>query len=118
MADMLDVRDLHAYYGSSHILHGINLRIPEGGSVGLLGRNGAGKSTLLKSIMHLGPRKAGQVQFRDQNITHTPAHKIAKLGIGFVHEDLRIYPDVTVLENLELGAQSSGKRDSVPIGQI
>ncbi|HEX2172724.1 MAG TPA: ABC transporter ATP-binding protein [Dehalococcoidia bacterium] len=118
MAGMLEVRDLHAFYGSSHVLHGISLTIPEGGSVGLLGRNGAGKSTLLKSIMRLGPRVTGHVRFRDQDITNFAAHKIAKLGIGFVPEDRRIYPDLTVLENLALGAQASGSRGSVPVSEM
>ena len=118
MAAMLDVQDLHAFYVSSHILHGVSLTIPEGGSVGLLGRNGAGKSTLLKSIMRLGPRVTGQVRFREHDVTHLPAHKIAQLGIGFVPEDRRIYPDLTVLQNLELGAQAKGSRESVPIGEI
>ena len=118
MAAMLEVQNLHAFYGSSHVLHGVSLTIPEGGSVGLLGRNGAGKSTLLKSIMRLGPRVTGRVRFRGQDITHLPAHKIAQLGIGFAPEDRRIYPDLTVLENLGLGVQAKGKRDSVPVAEI
>jgi branched-chain amino acid transport system ATP-binding protein len=118
MAAMLEVRDVHSFYGSSHILHGVSLSIPEGGAIGLLGRNGAGKSTLLKSIMHLGPRVTGDVRFRDQDISGYPPHKIAKLGVGFVPEDRRIYPDLTVLENLNLGAQASGGRGSVPVGEI
>ena len=118
MGDILAVRNLHAYYGSSHILHGIDLAIPEGGAVGLLGRNGAGKSTLLKSIMRLGPRVAGEVRYLDQPITSLPSHKIAQLGMAFVPEDRRIYPDMTVLENLQLGAQAAGKRGGVPVDDI
>lgn len=118
MGDMLTVQDLHAYYGSSHILHGINLRIPQGGAVGLLGRNGAGKSTLFKSIMRLGPRISGKVTFQDRDISHQAPHGIAQMGIGFVPEDRRIYPDLTVLENLALGMQSGKKRGSVPLPEI
>lgn len=118
MGDMLAVQDLHAYYGSSHILHGINLRIPEGGAVGLLGRNGAGKSTLLKSIMRLGPQVSGRITFQDREISRLAAHQIAQMGIGFVPEDRRIYPDLTVLENLVLGAQAGKRRGTVPIPEI
>ena len=109
---MLDVTDLDAYYGLSHILFGVCLRASRGEVVALLGRNGAGKSTTLKAIMGLVPPARGRVIFRGEDITGGPPHVICRKGIGFVPEDRRIFPDLTVWENLEVGRsmEENGER--------
>lgn len=100
---MLEVIDLHAAYGPSHVLYGVSLRAGPGEVVALLGRNGAGKSTTFKAIMGLVPPSAGRVTFRGEDVAGQPAHIICRKGIGFVPEDRRIFPDLTVRENLEVG---------------
>jgi branched-chain amino acid transport system ATP-binding protein len=100
---MLDVIDLHAAYGPSRVLYGVSLRAGEGEVVALLGRNGAGKSTTFKAIMGLLPPSAGQIIFRGEDVVGQPAHVICRKGIGFVPEDRRIFPDLSVRENLEVG---------------
>jgi branched-chain amino acid transport system ATP-binding protein len=102
---MLEVIDLHAAYGPSHVLYGVSLRAGPGEVVALLGRNGAGKSTTFKAIMGLVPPSAGRVIFRGEDVAGQPAHLICRKGIGFVPEDRRIFPDLTVRENLEVGRQ-------------
>jgi branched-chain amino acid transport system ATP-binding protein len=97
---ILEVQDIHTYYGESHALQGVSLSLDEGETVCLLGRNGAGKSTTLRSIIGLNAPRQGSVKFRDQNITGLPAYRIARLGIGLVPEDRRIFPGLTVRENL------------------
>lgn len=100
---ILEVKDIHTYYGMSHILFGVSLSVKKGEVVALLGRNGAGKTTTLRSIIGLAPPKSGSIQFKGQEIAGRPPYEIARLGIGFVPEDRRIFPDLTVLENLEVG---------------
>src|SRR5688500_632676 len=102
---MLSVTDLHAYYGRAHILHGVSLEARPGEVVALLGRNGAGKSTTMKAIMGLVPPAAGAVSFDGARIERLPPHRIAQLGLGYVPEDRRIFAELTVLENLEVGRQ-------------
>ena len=110
---MLTVRDLHAYYGRAHILHGVTLEARAGEVVALLGRNGAGKSTTLKSIMGLVPAASGEVSFGDVRIERLPPHRIARLGLGYVPEERRIFTDLTVMENLTVGRQAP--REGAPI---
>lgn len=99
---LLDVRDLHAFYGKSHVLQGVTLQVREGEVVALLGRNGVGRSTTAKAIMgEVAPH--GQVMFRGQNIAGLPSHRIARLGLGYVPENRDIFPTMTVRENLMLG---------------
>jgi branched-chain amino acid transport system ATP-binding protein len=100
---MLEVSELEAYYGLSHILFGVCLRAAPGEVVVLLGRNGAGKSTTLKAIIGLVTPAAGQIVFRGEDLAGKPPHLICRKGIGFVPEDRRIFPDLTVRENLEVG---------------
>lgn len=104
---MLELIDIHTYYGSSHILHGISLTVNPGEVVCLLGRNGAGKTTTLKSIMGLAPIQKGCIKFRGQDISSQRVFKIARLGIGYVPEDRRVFPNLDVLENLEMGIKGS-----------
>ena len=108
---MLEIEDLHAFYGKSHILQGISLRVGEGEIVSLLGRNGAGRSTTIKTIMgEVAP--VGSIRFKDERIDGLKPHQIARRGLGYVPEDRAIFPSLTVRENLLLGtkpAQSNGR---------
>ena len=103
---MLKIKNLHSYYGKSHILQGINMSIDEGEIVSLLGRNGVGRSTFIKSIMGM-VRSEGSVLFNNKEIMGRPIHEIANLGIGYVSENRDIFPDLTVQENLELGKKEN-----------
>jgi branched-chain amino acid transport system ATP-binding protein len=102
---LLEVRGLNAWYGAAHILFDLQLQVMPGEVVGLMGRNGAGKSTTLKAIMGLLPRRSGQVRFAGQDIAGLSTHAVARLGLGFVPEDRRVFTELTVLENLEVGRQ-------------
>jgi branched-chain amino acid transport system ATP-binding protein len=99
---MLEVRELHAFYGKSHVLHGVSFDVGRGEIVGLLGRNGVGRSTTIKAIMGL-VMASGSVRFRGQEILGLKAHEVARCGIGYVPEDRAIFPDLTVRQNLALG---------------
>ena len=105
---LVQVKDLHTYYGKSHILHGVSLHVGRGEVVGLLGRNGVGKSTTLKSIVGLVDASQGQVLYEGQPVTTVPAHKLARLGIAYVPEDRRIFRHLTVMENLRTGFDRQG----------
>lgn len=100
---MLDVKRLNAGYGRAHILFDLDLDVREGEVVVLLGRNGAGKSTTLKAIIGLVPPQSGEVRFAGQRINRWQPFQIARAGLGYVPEDRRIFTDLTVLENLEVG---------------
>lgn len=97
---ILEVKEIHTYYGTSHILFGISLEVNEGEVVCLLGRNGAGKTTTLRSIIGLTPPRSGSIKFKGQEIIGKPPYRIAPLGIGFVPDDRRIFPDLTVRQNI------------------
>ncbi|SDL52183.1 amino acid/amide ABC transporter ATP-binding protein 2, HAAT family [Franzmannia pantelleriensis] len=101
-ATMLSIRNLNAWYGESHVLHGIDLEVPEGQVVTLLGRNGAGKSTTLKSIMGLVPRREGNIRLQGAETIAQPPFQIARQGIAFCPEDRGIYATLDVRENIEL----------------
>jgi branched-chain amino acid transport system ATP-binding protein len=105
---MLEVRDLHAYYGKSHILQGVDLTVGEGEIVSLLGRNGVGRSTTCKAIMGLVPPQ-GSVTFKGKPIAGLAPERIAHCGLGYVPEDRQIFPTLTVQQNLELGVKKVGK---------
>jgi branched-chain amino acid transport system ATP-binding protein len=109
---MLTVRDLHAFYGRAHILHGVSLEANAGEVVALLGRNGAGKSTAMKAIMGLVPPARGEVSFAGVRLDRLPPYRIARLGLGYVPEERRIFTELSVMENLEVGRQPA--RDGVP----
>ncbi len=104
---MLRVTDLHAFYGRAHILHGVSLEANAGEVVALLGRNGAGKSTAMKAIMGLVPPARGEVRFAGSRIDRLPPYRIARLGLGYVPEERRIFTELSVMENLEVGRQSA-----------
>jgi branched-chain amino acid transport system ATP-binding protein len=105
---LLRVDNIHTYYGKSHILHGVSLEVGKAEVVGLLGRNGVGKSTTLKAIAGLVHPSQGEVLFQGRSITQMPAHRLARLGIGYVPEDRRIFRLLTVLENLRTGLDRQG----------
>jgi branched-chain amino acid transport system ATP-binding protein len=105
---MLEVRDLHAYYGQSHILHGVHLDVAEGEIVALLGRNGVGRSTTCKAIMGLVPPQ-GRVLYRGRDMVGLRSDLIARAGIGYVPEDRQVFPTLTVRQNLELGLKRAGR---------
>lgn len=109
---MLTVEDLHSYYGRAHILNGVGFEVPAGEVVALLGRNGAGKTTTIKSLVGLVRPRRGRVRFDGRDITGWPTHRVARLGLGYVPEERRIFTDLTVTENLEVGRQPP--RDGVP----
>jgi len=104
-----EIKDVHTFYGQSHILHGASLEIEKGEIVALLGRNGVGKSTTLKSIVGLVPPRSGSVQFKGQEIMGLKPHKICRLGVGYVPEERRIFPNLTVRENLLVGLKPDQK---------
>ncbi|MBP1715325.1 MAG: transporter related [Deltaproteobacteria bacterium] len=100
---LLEVKDLNTFYGMSHVLQGISLHVDQGEIVALLGRNGMGKSTTLKSIMGLVKPNSGSVVFAGKIITGNPPYKVARAGIGYVPEERRIFPNLSVMDNLLLG---------------
>jgi len=103
---MLRVENIHTYYGLSHILFGVSLEVNQGEIVCLLGRNGAGKSTTMKSIMGLTPPKKGFIKFKDITCNGQKPYLMARMGIGFVPDDRRVFADLTVGENLEISARN------------
>jgi branched-chain amino acid transport system ATP-binding protein len=114
---MLEVRDLNAWYGASHILHGVSISVQQGEVVALVGRNGAGKTTTIRSIMGLMPRTSGSIRFDGTDLTALQAHDRYRLGLAYVPEERRIVPGLTVRENLQLGLVASraniNERDAI-----
>jgi len=110
---ILEARKLHAYYGASHILHGIDFRIGRGETVGLMGRNGMGKSTLIRSMLGIVKPRMGEVYVRGALMTGAEPHQVARRGIAYVPEGRGIFPNLTVRENLVMAARagSDGRRD-------
>ena len=107
---ILKVDRIDTFYGQSHVLQGVSFSINEGEVVSLLGRNGVGKTTTLRSIMGLTPPRAGKILLRDVDIAGKPPFQIAQMGIGYMPDDRRIFPDLTLYENLELARRLSRKR--------
>src|ERR1700712_5262582 len=109
---MLTITNVHSYYGRAHILQGITFHLPPSQVLVLLGRNGAGKSTTMKTLIGLVRPTSGNIDFKGTNIAGWEPHRIAQAGLGYVPEERRIFTDLTVLENLEVGRQPP--RDSRP----
>ena len=103
---MLQIDDLHTYYDDSHILHGVNLVLPPGEAMGLLGRNGMGKTTLIRTLMGYVRPRSGSVQWHGADVTCLPPERMAKLGIGYVPEGRGIFPNLSVRENLVMTARA------------
>ncbi len=110
---MLQLNDIHTYYGNIHALKGISLHIDQGEIVTLIGANGAGKSTTLRTISGITPPRRGRVLFEDQEINGIPAHNIVKLGISQSPEGRHIFPNLTVRENLEMGAFTRNDKQGI-----
>jgi branched-chain amino acid transport system ATP-binding protein len=106
---MLNVLDLHTYYGDSHVLQGVTLTVKQGTVVAVLGRNGVGKTTLCRSIVGFTPARAGRVIFNDVEITHVPAHQIFHLHLNVVPQGRRIFSSLTVEENLAIARQAGAR---------
>lgn len=105
MSTLLQAKGLAAWYGAAQILYDVDLSVRRGEVVALMGRNGAGKSTTLKAIMGMLAKRAGSIHLLDHDISKTEPHHAARLGLGFVPEDRRVFTDLTVMENLEVGKQ-------------
>jgi len=103
---MLEVRDVHTYYGHSYVLQGVSLRVAEGQVVGLLGRNGMGKTTLIRSIIGFTPPRQGHVVFQGTDITGWTSNRAVDLGLGLVPQGRRVFPSLTVAENLRVAARA------------
>lgn len=102
MTVVLEAHDIHTFYGKSHILRGVSIKVGEGEIVALLGRNGAGKTTTVRSLIGLTPPRHGTIEMFGRNTTHWPTHRIAKLGVGYVPEGRKIFANLSVLENLKV----------------
>ena len=105
---MLEVRQIHTYYGDSHILQGVSLNVDKGKVVGLLGRNGMGKTTLIRSIVGFTPPRRGEVLFKQRDITAWSSNRVIHLGLGLVPQGRRVFPSLTVLENLTVADKRNG----------
>lgn len=105
---LLDIKDLNTFYGLSHVIQDLSFTVNHGEIVTMLGRNGMGKSTTLKSIMGLVKPHSGKVVYNGRDLTAKPPHKIAQAGIGYIPEDRRIFANLTVRENLNMGAKNQG----------
>jgi len=105
---LLELEHVDAYYGESHILFDVSMRVEAGEVVCLLGRNGAGKTTTVRSIIGLTPPRSGRIALRGQDVAGLPPYRIARLGIGFVPEDRRVFPNLSVRENLEVARRTWG----------
>jgi len=112
---MLEVQDIHTYYGQSHILQGVSLRVKEGEIVLLSGRNGAGKTTTIRSIMGLVPPKSGEINFLGERIASLPVHLVSQKGISLVPEGRKIIPGLTVYENLKLATLKNKDKARVAV---
>ena len=108
---MLSIQDVHTYYGDSYVLQGVTLALNPGQIVALLGRNGVGKTTLVRSIMGLTPARRGTILFKNRDITHMPAHRIARMGIGLVPQGRRVFRSLSVKEHLQVTARGRGQWD-------
>ncbi|RLD94705.1 MAG: ABC transporter ATP-binding protein [Aquificota bacterium] len=110
---LLKVEDIHTYYGDSYVLQGVSLEVKRGEVVALLGRNGAGKTTTLRTIMGIIKPRRGKILFKGVDITPMPAFKVARMGIGYVPQGRRLFPEMTVLENLKTGMRKKGNGDKL-----
>jgi branched-chain amino acid transport system ATP-binding protein len=106
---LLALHSLHTYYGDSHILQGVSLELEAGRTVALLGRNGAGKTTTISSIVGFVPPRSGQVTFKGVDVTGAPPHVLARMGLGLVPQGRRIFPNLSVQENIDLARRAAGR---------
>jgi len=110
---MLELVDIHTYYGESYVLRGITLAVQQGSVVALLGRNGMGKTTTIRSITGFSPPRSGMVRFKQEEITHLKPYEIAKMGVGLIPQGRNIFPSLSVKENLTMAARNKKNKDKV-----
>jgi branched-chain amino acid transport system ATP-binding protein len=115
---ILDISDLHVYYGEGHVLQGVSLKVEDNELVALLGRNGVGKSTLVRSVMGITAVRKGHVMFKGEDITNLPSHVIARKHIGYVPQGRFVCPSLTVYENLAVTSRGNGREDKWDIGRV
>ena len=116
---LLDARDLHAWYGSSHVLHGVQLRIQRGQTVGLLGRNGMGKSTLIRALVGHVRQRDGQIQIFGRDMSRARPHEVSRVGVAYVPEGRGVFPNLSVRENLVMAARRGRDgRDDWPLQRV
>ncbi len=108
---MLELRDVHTYYGASHVLQGVSLEVPAGQVVAILGRNGAGKTTLIRTVIGFTPARRGSVRFKDADITRWPPFRAVEHGMALVPQGRRVFRSLTVLENLDVARREAGGRN-------
>jgi len=115
---MLELLDIHTYYGESHVLHGISMTVQQGSVVALLGRNGMGKTTAIRSIIGFTPPREGQIRFKSRDITKLKPYHIAKMGIGLVPQGRNIFPSLSVKENLTMAARQGSKNGEWSLDRV
>lgn len=115
---MLELLDIHTYYGESHVLHGISMTVQQGSVVALLGRNGMGKTTTIRSIIGFTPPREGQIRFKKRDITKLKPYHIAKMGIGLVPQGRNIFPSLSVKENLTMAARQGSKNGEWSLDRV
>lgn len=115
---MLELIDVHTYYGESHVLHGISLELGEGSIVALLGRNGMGKTTTISSIIGFNPPRSGAIRFNGKDLAGLPSYQIAQLGIGLVPQGRRIFPSLSVKENLIMSARGRENHEAWSLDRV
>ncbi len=118
MQPILELVDLHTYYGESYVLQGISLEVREGSVVALLGRNGMGKTTIIRSIIGFTPPRRGVVRFKGKEITGLQPNQIAQMGLGLVPQGRRIFPSLSVKENLTTAARNKGRREGWSLDRV
>ncbi len=115
---MLKLVDIHTYYGESYVLQGISLEVNQGSIVALLGRNGMGKTTTINSIIGFTPARHGEIYFKTKNITRSRSYEIAQMGIGLIPQGRRIFPSLSVAENLTMSARKTGSSEAWPLDRV
>jgi len=115
---MLEIRDIHTYYGESHVLYGVNMDVGDGTVVALLGRNGMGKTTTIRSIIGLTPPREGSIKFNGTELVGMTPEKISRVGIGLVPQGRMIFPSLSVTENLTMAARTGGKKDPWTLDKV
>ena len=115
---MLELVDIHTYYGESYVLHGISMVVKERTVVALLGRNGMGKTTTIRSVMGFTPPRSGVVRFREKEITHLKSYQIAQIGIGLIPQGRNIFPSLSVKENLTMAARIRGRTEAWSLEKV
>jgi len=115
---MLELLDIHTYYGESYVLRGVSMTVQEGAVVALLGRNGMGKTTIIRSIIGFTPPRKGRIQFKKKEITKLKPYHIAKLGIGLVPQGRNIFPSLSVKENLTMAARKGGRNGDWSLDRV